>query len=97
MNHYKIARDSYGVCMKCWKLTNTIVIDKHGRFDDLDHLERPEYIRPIEVTTCCRSEDIIPIRYAGKCNMCGGWLDIRFAYPKEREEYCCGKCETKEA
>jgi len=96
MNHYKIARDSYGVCMKCWRLSTTIVVDKHGRFDDLDHLTHPEYIRPIEVTTCCQSEDMIPIQYAGKCDTCGEWLDIRFSYPNVMEAYRCEKCETKE-
>ena len=95
--NYKIARDSYGVCMKCWKLTNTIVIDRLGRFDNLDHLAHPEYVRPIEVTACCMSEDMIPIQYASKCDTCGEWLDIRFSYPKEMEAYRCEKCETKKA
>ena len=97
MNHYKIARDSYGVCMKCWKLTTTVIMDKQGLFDNLDHLTHPEYVRPIEVTACCLSEDMIPIQYARKCDTCGEWLDIRFAHSKEMEEYRCEKCETKKA
>ncbi|MBE3138153.1 MAG: hypothetical protein IMZ43_12300 [Thermoplasmata archaeon] len=88
MNHYKIARDSYGVCMECWKLTTTTVLGQ-------DH--NPPRFTPIEVTACCLSEDMIPYVYAGKCDTCGGWLDIRFAYPKEMEEYRCEKCETKES
>ena len=95
MNGYKIARDGYGVCGKCGTLTTTIIIDKEGRFSDLDHLSHPEYIRPVEVTACCRSEDMIPIVYASKCDTCGEWLDIRFSYSKGMEVYRCEKCENE--
>lgn len=92
---YRMARDGRGVCCKCWRVTRTVIVDKYR--NDIDNLLSPEYIRPIEVTECCLSEDIIPMRYAIQCGLCGEWLDIRFAYNKKEGIYYCEACETKEA
>lgn len=107
MNYYPSSeeRDHHGVCCICGKMVETIVIDKLSdqrkrelkRLYDSLGLEEEER-DPCdfrEVTSCCKTEDFIPITYAVRCLKCSEWMDRRYGKELKGGLYVCPACSDR--
>lgn len=102
MNTYPthMERDYAGVCIVCWKMSSTIVIDKLRNNSEIHlcEIEDDDNLHDYrEVTSCCHSEDFIPMAYATKCVTCREWVDERWCKLIRGDHHECEMCQNEKA
>ena len=91
-------RDYAGVCILCWKMSSTVVIDRLRNDAEIHLCEIEDNDNPHdyrEVTSCCHSEDFIPMAYATKCVTCREWVDERRCKRIGGDHYECEMCQDE--